>query len=99
MYARQFGQDTPIPSLQLCIEPVDQAGGCAYGYARVYTDSISWSSPTEPLPVIRDPRVAFEKLFGLGGTPEERAARQLSRRSILDFASTAMTSLERTLGG
>ena len=74
MYAQRFGQDTPIPSMQLCIENVDQAGGCAYGYACVYTDSISWASPTEPLPVIRDPRVAFEKLFGVGGSPEERAA-------------------------
>src|SRR6187402_3053287 len=54
LYANKFGQDTPIPSLQLCIENVDQAGGCAYGYACVYTDSISWASPTEPLPVIRD---------------------------------------------
>ena len=60
--------------MQLCIENVDQAGGCAYGYACVYTDSISWASPTEPLPVIRDPRVAFEKLFGVGATAEERAA-------------------------
>ena len=68
MYAQRFGQDTPIPSMQLCIENVDQAGGCAYGYSCVYTDSISWASPTEPLPVIRDPRVAFEKLFGAGGT-------------------------------
>ena len=68
MYAQRYGQETPIPSMQLCIENVDQAGGCAYGYACVYTDSISWASPTEPLPVIRDPRVAFEKLFGVGGT-------------------------------
>jgi len=76
MYAQRFGQDTPIPSLQLCIENVDQAGGCAYGYACVYTDSISWASETEPLPVIRDPRVAFEKLFGVGGTAAERAERR-----------------------
>src|SRR3954465_13062639 len=98
MYAQRFGQDTPIPSMQLCIENVDQAGGCAYGYACVYTDSISWSSPTEPLPVIRDPRVAFEKLFGVGGTFEERAARRRSRRSILDFVAGEMASLKRDLG-
>jgi hypothetical protein len=98
IYAQRFGQDTPIPSMQLCIENVDQAGGCAYGYACVYTDSISWASATEPLPVIRDPRVAFEKLFGLGGTSEERAARQMSRRSILDFVASEMKSLQRTLG-
>ncbi len=98
LYAQRFGQDTPIPSMQLCIEPVDQAGGCAYGYACVYTDSISWASATEPLPVIRDPRVAFEKLFGVGGTSEERAARRRSRRSILDFVASEMTSLQRMLG-
>jgi hypothetical protein len=98
MYAQRFGQETPIPSLQLCIEPVDQAGGCAYGYACVYTDSISWASPTEPLPVIRDPRVAFEKLFGVGGTLEERATRRRTRRSILDWVATEMTSLKRSLG-
>jgi hypothetical protein len=97
LYARRFGQDTPIPSMQLCIENVDQAGGCAYGYACVYTDSISWSSPTEPLPVIRDPRVAFEKLFGVGGTAEERAARRIARRSILDFVAGEMSALRGTL--
>ena len=98
MYAQRFGQETPIPSMQLCIENVDQAGGCAYGYACVYTDSISWASPTEPLPVIRDPRVAFEKLFGVGGSPEERAARRRTRRSILDFVASEMNSIKRSLG-
>ena len=81
MYAKRFGQDTPIPSMQLCIENVDQAGGCAYGYACVYTDSISWASPNEPLPVIRDPRVAFEKLFGVGGSTADRTERRRSRRA------------------
>ena len=99
LYAQKFGQETPIPSMQLCIENVDQAGGCAYGYACVYTDSISWASPTEPLPVIRDPRVAFEKLFGVGGTRAERAERRRSRRSILDFVASEMVSLKATLGG
>jgi hypothetical protein len=47
MYAQRFGQDTPIPSMQLCIENVDQAGGCAYGYACVYTDTISWAGASE----------------------------------------------------
>jgi hypothetical protein len=98
LYANKFGQDTPIPSMQLCIENVDQAGGCAYGYACVYTDSISWKSPTEPLPVIRDPRVAFEKLFGVGGTSAERAERRRTRRSILDFVSGEMGSLKAQLG-
>ncbi|HEX9563727.1 MAG TPA: DUF1552 domain-containing protein [Gemmatimonadaceae bacterium] len=98
LYAQRFGQDTPIPSLQLCVENVDQAGGCAYGYACVYTDSISWASASEPLPVIRDPRVAFEKLFGVGGSASERAERRRTRRSILDFVAGEMTSLKTALG-
>lgn len=98
LYATRFGQDTPIPSMQLCIENVDQAGGCAYGYACVYTDTISWSSPTQPLPMIRDPRVAFDMLFGAGGTPAERAARRRANRSILDFIATRVADLKRELG-
>ena len=78
-YAQRFGQDTPIPSMQLCIETLDQAGGCAYGYACVYTDTISWASPKQPLPMIRDPRVAFDQLFGVGATAEERAAQPPGR--------------------
>ena len=74
LYAQKFGQDTPIPSMQLSIEPVDQSGGCAYGYACVYTDTISWAAPDQPLPMVRDPRMVFEQLFGSGGTPEQRAA-------------------------
>ena len=98
LYAQRFGQDTPIPSMQLCIENVDQAGGCAYGYACVYTDSISWASPTQPLPMIRDPRVAFDQLFGAGGTPEERAARRRTNRSILDWITVRVGQLKRDLG-
>ena len=98
IYAQRFGQDTPIPSMQLCIENVDQAGGCAYGYACVYTDTISWASPTEPLPMIRDPRVAFDQLFGAGGSPEERAARRRTSRSILDWIAEDLATLKRSLG-
>ena len=98
VYARYKGQDTPIPSMQLCIENVDQSGGCAYGYACVYTDTISWASPTEPLPMIRDPRVAFDQLFGAGGTPEERAARRKTERSILDWVAGQVAQLKRELG-
>jgi hypothetical protein len=98
IYANRFGQGTPIPSMQLCIENVDQAGGCAYGYSCVYTDSISWSSPTEPLPMIRDPRVAFDLLFGAGGTPEERARRRRTSASILDWITEDMARMRRQLG-
>jgi len=97
-YAQRFGQDTPIPSMQLCIENINQSGGCAYGYTCVYTDSISWASPTEPLPVIRDPRVAFDLLFGAGGTAEERALRRQTDRSILDWIAGRIGQLKRELG-
>jgi hypothetical protein len=98
MFARRFGQGTPIPSMQLCIENVDQAGGCAYGYACVYTDTISWASPTRPLPMIRDPRVAFDQLFGAGGSPEQRAARRRANASILDFITDRVATLRAGLG-
>jgi len=97
LYARRFGQSTPIPSMQLCIEPVDRAGGCAYGYSCAYTDTISWASPTEPLPMIRDPRVAFDQLFGSGGTPEERSARRRTTGSILDWITGRVAELKREL--
>jgi len=82
MYAQQFGQDTPLPSIQLCIESVDGSGACDYGYACVYSDTISWSTPTTPLPMTIDPRVAFENLFGDGSTPEERLVRQRETRAF-----------------
>jgi hypothetical protein len=99
LYARRFGQDTPIPSMQLCIENVDQAGGCAYGYSCVYTDMISWASPTEPLPMIRDPRMAFDQLFGAGGSPTERASRRRATSSVLDFVAAQVADLNRRLDG
>jgi hypothetical protein len=98
LYAQRFGQETPIPSMQLCIENVDQAGGCAYGYACVYTDTISWAGATDPLPMVRDPRAAFDQLFGTGATPEERAAHRRADRSILDWITAEVAQLRRELG-
>ena len=77
LHAQRFGQDTPIPSMQLCIESVDQSGGCGYGYSCVYTDTISWAAPNKPLPMIRDPRVVFDQMFGVlgsGSTPRRGAS-------------------------
>ena len=98
LYAQKFGQSTPLPSMQFCIENLDQAGGCTYNYSCAYTDTISWSSPSEPLPMIRDPRVAFEMLFGAGGTPEERSARRATRRSILDWILQDVSEVRNELG-
>src|SRR5688572_7998306 len=97
IFAQRFGQTTPIPSMQLCIENVDQAGGCAYGYSCVYTDAISWASPDEPLPMIRDPRVAFDLMFGAGGTPAAREQRRRTQRSILDWIAQDVAALKRAL--
>ena len=98
LFAQRFGQDTPIPSMQLCVENINQSGGCAYGYTCIYTDTLSWASPTEPLPLIRDPRVAFELLFGAGATAEERRDRRLASRSVLDAILGRVSELERSLG-
>ena len=98
MHARRFGQDTPLPSMQFTIPSIDQAGGCTYNYSCAYTDSISWASPNEPLPMIRDPRVAFDMLFGAGGTPAERTARRKSRASILDWITGEVAQIRSELG-
>jgi hypothetical protein len=101
LYAQRFGQDTPIPSMQLCIENVDQAGGCGNGYSCVYTDAISWAAPNRPLPMVRDPRIVFDKLFSVvnvGTTQTERAERLAEDRSILDWLLASAGRLRRTLG-
>jgi hypothetical protein len=98
LFAQKYGQETPIPSMQLCIENVDQAGGCFYGYSCAYTDSISWASPEEPLPMVRDPRLVFDQLFGVGATPEARAARRRKDRSILDWVTESANRLNKQLG-
>ena len=98
IYAGRFGQDTPIPSMQLCIEPVDQSGGCAYGYSCVYTDTISWASPDQPLPMIRDPRTVFNMLFGAGSSEADRSRRRRTNSSILDWITGEIAYLKRALG-
>jgi hypothetical protein len=98
LHAQRFGQQSMLPSLQLCIEPTDKGGGCGYNYSCAYTDSISWASPTEPLPMIRNPRTAFDLLFGAGGTEQERAARRKMHSSILDWVMADVATMQRELG-
>jgi hypothetical protein len=98
IYAQKAGQDTPLPSIQLCIEDVGSlSGACGYGYSCVYANTISWASPTQPLPMEIDPRVAFERLFGDGATPAERLARREADRSILDTIRQEVTRLTKNL--
>ena len=98
IYAAQSGQDTAIPSMQLCIEAVDHSGGCEYNYSCAYTDAISWASPNEPLPMLRDPRAVFDALFGVGATPEDRARRRREDKSVLDTILASVDRLKRQVG-
>ena len=98
LHAQRFGQESLLPSLQLCIESTDKGGGCGYNYSCAYTDSISWASPTEPLPMIRDPRAAFDMLFGAGGTAKERAVRRRMHSSILDWVVRDIAEMRGELG-
>jgi hypothetical protein len=98
IYAQRFGDDTPLPSLQLAIENVDSAGTCGFNYACVYSGPISWSSPTTPMPMTIDPRMAFENLFGEGGTAAEREARQRANKSILDGITREISRFSSGLG-
>src|SRR4051812_106936 len=82
--ARQIGQETPFPSLELATADfTGYVGACTSGYSCVYTNTISWSSPTRPLPMEINPRAVFERLFGRPGSPAEREARFNRTRSIL----------------
>ncbi len=99
IYALKFGQDNPIPSIQLCIEDVGSlTGACGYGYSCVYANTISWANPTTPLPMERDPRVAFERLFGDGATAKERLQRRRDDRSVLDQIIEKVDRLQKGLG-
>ena len=98
LIARKISSDTVLPSMQLCIENLDQAGGCYYNYACAYTDSICWAKPDEPLPMIRNPRVAFDLLFGAGNNNQDRAARRKQNESILDWITGEVKGLKRDLG-
>jgi hypothetical protein len=101
LYAQRFGQTAPIPSMQLCIEQADQSGGCGYGYSCAYADTISWASPTRPLPMVRDPRAVFDTLFGvlrLDETPEVRREQLARDRSILDWIQSSLARMQARLG-
>lgn len=96
--AKQIGQQTQLPSLELAMDLLQTVGQCDNGYACVYQNNLSWSSPTTPLPAEAHPRLVFENLFGEGGTPEERRAALRKRASLLDSVAEEMKRLQRGLG-
>jgi len=96
--AQQVGQQTQLPSLELAMDLLQVVGQCDNGYACVYQNNLSWSSPTTPLPAEAHPRIVFESLFGEGGTPEERQAALRKRASLLDSIIDDMRRLKRGLG-
>jgi Protein of unknown function (DUF1552) len=93
--AAAIGQDTPLPSIELAIEDVSLSCGAGYGCA--YFNTIAWKAPTVPLPMENSPQVVFEKLFGDGGTAEQRLRRKAEDRSILDSIRQQTGDLMRGL--
>jgi hypothetical protein len=97
--AQKIGGDSLIPSLQMAVEdPGANSSNCGEGYSCVYTNTISWASPTSPLPMELNPQVVFERMFGDGTTPEQRAARRQRDQSILDSLGSSVTKLRGDLG-
>lgn len=96
--ARRLGQQTPLPSLELAMDLLNNAGQCDNGYACVYQNNLSWSTPTTPLPAEAHPRLVFENLFGEGGSAEDRRATLRRRASLLDSVTEEMKRFKRQLG-
>jgi len=96
--AERICRDTKLPSLEVSVDRNDVVGACDHGYACAYMNSLSWKTPTTPLPMETNPRFVFERLFGVGATPEERAARVNEDRSILDRLSEQIAKLNGRLG-
>jgi Protein of unknown function (DUF1552) len=94
--AEKIGQETLMPSMQLAVEdPGANSSNCGEGYSCTYTNTISWKSPTQPLPMELNPQVVFERMFGDGSTVEERATRRQRDRSILDSLRGSLSRLKQ----
>src|SRR5579863_4010337 len=98
LIAQKYGQDTLLPSIQLGVEDTGNFGNCNWGYSCAYSNSVSWTSPTTPLPTEVNPRVAFERLFGDGTSAEERVAGRKENASILDSVTQEAALLKKDLG-
>jgi hypothetical protein len=96
--AKQIGNETLLPSLELSMDLLHTVGQCDNGYACVYQNNLSWSSPTTPLPAEAHPRIVFERLFGEGGNAAERRAALRRKASLLDWVREDTTRLQKKLG-
>jgi hypothetical protein len=96
--AKQLGRDTAIPSLELATDLIAQTGNCDNGLACAYQNNLSWANATTPLPAEADPRLVFERLFGDGGTAQDRRAELRRNQSILDWVTADMSRLQKQLG-
>ena len=100
LLARHFQNETQVPSLQLSLDPPNNAGACTGNLSCVYTHTLSWRSATQPLPTESNPRAVFETLFGDSGTTDRkaRAARLQQHKSLLDSVGDKLAALRRELG-
>jgi len=98
MIAQHICQDSKLPSLEVAVDRNDVVGACDHGYACAYMNSMSWKTPTMPLPAETNPRFVFERLFGSGNTAEERRNRSEEDRSILDGVTQEIAKLRQGLG-
>lgn len=98
LVAKRYGQDTILSSIQLGVEEDGNFGNCNWGYSCAYTNCISWTSPISPLPTEVNPRVAFERLFGDGTSPEERKRGRRDSASILDSVTQELAFFKKPLG-
>ena len=99
LIAEKISRDSKLASLEVAVDRNDVVGACDHGYACAYMNSMSWKTPTMPLPAETNPRFVFERLFGSGDTAEERAVRTQDDRSILDGLSDEIARLSGKLGG
>jgi Protein of unknown function (DUF1552) len=96
--AKQIGSEARLPSLEMAMDLLTTVGNCDNGFACVYQNNLSWSSPTTPLPAEAHPRVVFERLFGDGGSAADRLAELRRNASILDWVTEDIARLQRKLG-
>ena len=97
--ADKICRDSKLSSLELAVDRNDVVGACDHGYACAYMNSLSWKTPTMPLPAETNPRFVFERMFGSGDTAEQRLARAQEDRSILDGVTAEISKLRTRLGG